>query len=53
MEAPDSLPWPDESMAEFLDGLTPGQPIHPPDVLFAKITDEQIAAWEARFGGPE
>ena len=53
MEAPDLIPWPDEPMAGFLDGLTPGQPIHPPDVLFAKITDEQTAAWEARFGGPE
>jgi methionyl-tRNA synthetase len=40
-------------MAQFLDGLTPGRLIHPPDVLFAKITDEQTAAWEARFGGPE
>ena len=47
------LPWPDEPMAEFLDGLTAGAPILPPDVLFGKITDEQIAVWEARFGGPE
>ena len=53
MEAPDLIAWPDEPMAEFLDGLTPGQPIHPPDVLFAKITDQQIAAWELRFGGAE
>ncbi len=53
MDAPDLIPWPDEPMAQFLDGLTPGQLIHPPDVLFAKITDEQTAAWEARFGGPE
>jgi methionyl-tRNA synthetase len=53
MEAPDLIPWPDEPMAQFLDGLTPGRPIHPPDVLFAKITDEQTAAWETRFGGPE
>ena len=53
MEAPDLLPWPDEPMAEFLDGLTAGAPILPPDVLFGKITDEQIAVWEARFGGPE
>jgi methionyl-tRNA synthetase len=53
MEAPDLIPWPDELMAQFLDGLNPGQPIHPPDVLFAKITDEQTAAWETRFGGPE
>src|SRR5882757_3771860 len=53
MEAPDLIPWPDEPMGEFLDGLTPGAPIHPPEMLFAKITDEQTAAWEARFGGPE
>jgi methionyl-tRNA synthetase len=51
MEAPDIIPWPDEPMAEFLDGLTPGQAIHPPEMLFAKLTDEQIAAWEQRFGG--
>ena len=53
MEAPEILPWPDETMVEFLDGLAPGQPIQPPDVLFAKISDDQIAAWETRFGGPE
>jgi methionyl-tRNA synthetase len=53
MEAPGLIPWPDEPMAEFLDGLTPGQPIHPPEVLFAKITDEQIEEWEKRFGGSE
>jgi methionyl-tRNA synthetase len=38
-------------MAEFLDQLTPGQPIHPPEVLFSKITEEQIAEWKLRFGG--
>jgi methionyl-tRNA synthetase len=53
MEAPEIIPWPDEPMAEFLDGLEQGQPIQAPPVLFAKITDEQIAAWEARFGGSE
>jgi methionyl-tRNA synthetase len=53
MEAPDLIPWPDEPMTEFLDGLTPGKPIYPPEVLFAKITDEQIAEWEQRFGGSE
>jgi len=51
MEAPDLIPWPDEPMAEFLDGLTPGKAIHPPEVLFAKLTEEQIAQWEQRFGG--
>ena len=53
MEAPEIIPWPDEKMVEFLDGLEPGQKINPPDVLFAKITPEQVAEWEARFGGPE
>ena len=38
-------------MAQFLDQLEPGQPINPPDVLFAKITDEQIAEWLLRFDG--
>jgi methionyl-tRNA synthetase len=38
-------------MAEFLDDLDHGQPINPPDVLFAKITDEQVAEWQVRFGG--
>ena len=53
MEAPEIIPWPDEPMAEFLDGLEQGQPIQAPPVLFAKVTDEQVAAWEARFGGAE
>jgi methionyl-tRNA synthetase len=53
MEAPDIIPWPDEPMAQFLDGLEAGQAIHPPEVLFAKITDEQIAAFQARFGGTD
>jgi methionyl-tRNA synthetase len=52
-EAPEIIPWPDEPMAEFLDDLDPEQPINPPDVLFAKITDEQIAEWTVRFGGSE
>jgi methionyl-tRNA synthetase len=52
-EAPGIIPWPDEPMAEFLDQLEPGQAIKPPEVLFAKITDEQIAEWSKRFGGSE
>jgi methionyl-tRNA synthetase len=51
MEAPEIIPWPDEPMAEFLNGLEQGQPIQQPPVLFAKITDEQIAAWVTRFAG--
>ncbi len=50
-DAPAIIPWPDEPMAEFLSQLEPGQKINPPEVLFTKIADEQIAAWRARFGG--
>jgi methionyl-tRNA synthetase len=50
-EAPAVITWPDEKMADFLNGLEPGQAIAPHPVLFAKIADEQIAQWEARFGG--
>jgi methionyl-tRNA synthetase len=51
--SPDVIPWPDEPMNVFLDQLDPGQPIEAPDVLFAKITDEQIAEWKTRFGGED
>ena len=40
-------------MAEYLDSLEAGQPINAPPVLFAKIADEQVAEWKARFGGDE
>ncbi len=53
MPAPEIIPWPDEPMAEFLDQLDAGQAIHSPDVLFAKISDEQVAEWTARFGGKD
>jgi methionyl-tRNA synthetase len=49
----DTIPWPDAPMAEELDQLETGQAINAPEVLFAKITDEQIAEWTARFGGEE
>jgi methionyl-tRNA synthetase len=51
--APEVIPWPDEPMAEFLDDLDYGMSIRAPDVLFAKITDEQVADWKARFGGAD
>ncbi len=51
--APEIIPWPSEPMAEYLDSLEPGQPINAPPVLFAKIADEQVAEWKARFGGDE
>jgi methionyl-tRNA synthetase len=51
MPVPAIIPWPDQPMAQFLDQLEAGQAIAPPDVLFAKITDEQLAEWKTRFGG--
>jgi methionyl-tRNA synthetase len=51
--APDIIPWPDQPMADFLDDLDYDMAISPPSVLFAKVTDEQVAEWKARFGGAE
>ncbi len=51
--APSIIPWPDEPMGALLDQLDIGMKINMPDVLFAKITDEQIAEWKERFGGEE
>ena len=45
------IPFPDVSMAAALDELTPGQTIKAPEVLVAKITEEQVAELKARFGG--
>jgi methionyl-tRNA synthetase len=45
------IPFPDAPMAQLLDDLAPGQPIKAPEVLVAKITDEQVAELKARFGG--
>jgi methionyl-tRNA synthetase len=47
------IPWPSAPMVKELDQLAAGQAITPADVLFAKITDEQIAEWKQRFGGSE
>jgi methionyl-tRNA synthetase len=47
----DYIPWPDVKMAQALNELEPGQPIHAPEVLFTKLTDEQVAEWKTRFGG--
>jgi methionyl-tRNA synthetase len=52
-ETPTVLPWPEGTMLELLDQFEPGQEIPVPDVLFAKITDEQVAEWTLRFGGHE
>ena len=53
MDAPEILPWPDGGMNKFLSELEPGHELRVGGVLFAKITDEQIAEWESRFRGAE
>ncbi len=53
MPAPQIIPWPGQPMAKFLNQLDAGQPISVPPVLFAKITDEQLEEWTARFGGAD
>ena len=47
------LPWPPSDGKAALDQLAPGAPITVPEVLFAKIEDEQVAEWTARFGGTD
>ncbi len=42
--------WPGGAEAA-LTHLKPGSRFDAPDVLFAKIEDEQVEAWRARFGG--
>ena len=41
----------DEDFSALLDALPHGLAITPPDVLFQKIEDAQIAEWAERFGG--
>lgn len=43
--------WPLATDDQLLSALPAGLPVSPPDVLFAKIEDEQIAEWTERFGG--
>jgi len=42
--------WPDD-VAEALSTLAPGHAFTVPDVLFAKITDDQSDGWQAQFSG--
>ena len=46
--------WPRaDRIADELLALEPGHPVAIPPVLFAKVTDEQRAELEARFGGAD
>jgi methionyl-tRNA synthetase len=49
--APPVLPWPVEPMSEFLSFIAPGQAFAVPEVLFRKIEEAELRAFEARFGG--
>ncbi|MBI1187023.1 MAG: methionine--tRNA ligase [Alphaproteobacteria bacterium] len=43
--------WPNADDGGLLDAIPRGCAFTPPDVLFKKVEDEQIAEWSARFGG--
>ncbi|MEO1039494.1 MAG: methionine--tRNA ligase [Pseudomonadota bacterium] len=47
----DQRDWPAGSAADLLAALAPGSPVTAPEVLFAKVEDEQVAEWTERFGG--
>ena len=52
--AHDQRDWPLGPAAQLLTALPEGQRVRAPDVLFAKIEDDQRAAWAERFGaGPQ
>ena len=40
-----------EDFAALIDAIPRGHSITPPDVLFQKIEDTQVAEWSAQFGG--
>nr|WP_321358950.1 methionine--tRNA ligase [uncultured Hyphomonas sp.] len=46
-----NFPAADTDFAGLLDALPHGMAISPPDVLFQKIEDAQVAEWTERFGG--
>ena len=45
--------WPQSDDRGLMDALPRGHAITPPDVLFSKIEDSQVAEWTERFGGGE
>ncbi len=48
--ATDDRSWPDD-VESALNALPPGHAFEVPEVLFAKISDEQREEWQARFAG--
>ncbi|MFJ9692716.1 methionine--tRNA ligase [Kitasatospora sp. NPDC101183] len=49
----DAVTWVTPDRARTLDSVPAGTGFAVPPVLFAKITDEDLAAWSTRFGGGE
>jgi methionyl-tRNA synthetase len=49
--AEDQRAWPTGSGADLLDALPRGHAFTVPEVLFAKIEDDQVADWTERFAG--
>jgi len=47
----DQRGWPDPDPGALLQLVPAGGAIVPPDVLFKKIEDAEVADWTARFGG--
>ncbi len=45
------LPWPKAEMSRFLTFIAPGTEVSVPELLFSKISDEDLEAWSNRFGG--
>ena len=43
----------EDSVKAVLDAVPRGHDISAPDVLFAKIEDDQVEAWKTRFGGED
>jgi methionyl-tRNA synthetase len=49
---PDAPVWWPDDVEDELRVLAPGSRFEVPRVLFRKLTDDDIAAWKERFGGP-
>lgn len=50
---PDPTGWLTDDIESELRALPPGQSFSVPDVLFRKITDDDIEVWTHRFGGAD
>jgi methionyl-tRNA synthetase len=47
----DTATWVSQAEAKSLTSVAPGTPFTVPPVLFAKLTDDDLAAYKERFGG--